>query len=137
DDVVVTVRWAGENDLPVSVQATGHGAVLPITEGVLVSTRGLDELAIDPERRTARVGAGVKWRRVIDAAAQGGLGGLCGARSGVGVLGYTLGGGLPLLGRAYGFSSDHVRSIDVVTGDGRLHHVATGDGSEPDRAPRA
>ncbi|HEX4688232.1 MAG TPA: FAD-binding oxidoreductase [Nocardioides sp.] len=136
DDVVATVRWAGENDLPVSVQATGHGAVLPITEGVLVSTRGLDELAIDPERRTARVGAGVKWRRVIDAAAEVGLAGLCGSTSDVGVIGYTLGGGLPLLGRAYGFSSDHVRSIDVVTGDGRLHHVETGDGSELDWALR-
>ena len=51
DDVAVAVRWAGERDLPVSVQATGHGAALPITEGVLVSTRGLDELTIDAERR--------------------------------------------------------------------------------------
>ena len=136
DDVAAAVRWAGERDLPVSVQATGHGAALPITEGVLVSTRVLDELTIDAERRTARVGAGVKWRRVIDAAAEHGLAGLCGSTSDVGVVGYTLGGGLPLLGRAYGFSSDHVRSFDVVTGDGRLHHVETGDGSELDWALR-
>lgn len=136
DDVVAAVQWAGDRDLPVSVQATGHGAVLPITEGVLVSTRGLDTMTIDPERRTARVGAGVKWRRVIDAAAEHGLAGLCGSTSDVGVVGYTLGGGLPLLGRAYGFSSDHVRSFDVVTGDGRLHHVETGDGSELDWALR-
>jgi FAD/FMN-containing dehydrogenase len=38
-------------------------------------------------------------------------------------VGYTLGGGLPLLGRAIGFASDRVRSLDVVTADGRLHHV--------------
>jgi FAD/FMN-containing dehydrogenase len=136
EDVVHAVRWAGEHDLPVRVQATGHGAVLPITEGVLVSTRALDALTIDPERRTARIGAGVKWRRVIDAAAEHGLAGLCGSTSDVGVVGYTLGGGLPLLGRAYGFSSDHVRSFDVVTGDGRLHYVETGDGSELDWALR-
>ena len=136
DDVVAAVQWAGERDLPVSVQATGHGAVLPITEGVLVSTRGLDTMTIDPARRTARVGAGVKWRRVIDAAAEHGLAGLCGSTSDVGVVGYTLGGGLPLLGRAYGFSSDHVRSFDVVTGDGQAHHVETGDGSELDWALR-
>ena len=54
----------------------------------------------------------------------------------MGVVGYTLGGGLPLLGRAYGFSSDHVRSFDVVTGDGELHHVESGDGSELDWALR-
>jgi FAD/FMN-containing dehydrogenase len=136
EDVVHAVRWAGEHDLPVSVQATGHGAVLPITEGVLVSTRALDALTIDPERRTARIGAGVKWRRVLDEAAEHGLAGLCGSTSDVGVVGYTLGGGLPLFGRAYGFSSDHVRSFDVVTGDGRLHYVETGDGSELDWALR-
>ena len=136
DDVAAAVRWAGERDVPVSVQATGHGAVLPIAEGLMISTRELDEVTIDPVGRTARVGAGVKWRRVIDAAAAHGLAGLCGSTSDVGVIGYTLGGGLPLLGRAYGFSSDHVRSMDVVTGDGRLHHVESGDGSELDWALR-
>ncbi len=136
DDVAAAVRWAGEHALPVGVQATGHGAVLPITNGVLVSTRGLDEVTIDPVRRTARVGAGVKWRRVLDAAAEHGLAGLCGSTSDVGVVGYTLGGGLPVLGRKYGFSSDRVRSFDVVTGDGRLHHVEAGDGTELDWALR-
>jgi hypothetical protein len=130
DDVAAAVRWGAEHDLPVGVQATGHGAVLTITEGVLISTRGLDELSIDPDRRTARIGAGVKWRRVIDAAAEHGLAGLCGSTSDVGVVGYTLGGGLPLFGRAYGFSSDHVRSFDVVTGDGKIRHVDADDGSE-------
>jgi FAD/FMN-containing dehydrogenase len=136
DDVAAAVRWAGEQALPVSVQATGHGAVVPITSGVLISTRGLDEVAIDVAGRTARVGAGVKWRRLLDAAAEHGLAGLCGSTSDVGVVGYTLGGGLPLLGRSYGFSSDHVRSFDVVTGDGQVHHVETGDGSELDWALR-
>ncbi|HEX4470640.1 MAG TPA: FAD-binding oxidoreductase [Nocardioides sp.] len=136
EDVAVAVRWAGEHALPVGVQATGHGAVVPIASGVLVSTRGLDDLSIDPERRTARVGAGVKWRQVLDAAAEHGLAGLCGSTSDVGVVGYTLGGGLPVLGRSYGFSSDHVRSFDVVTGDGEVHHVESGDGSELDWALR-
>jgi len=136
DDVAAAVRWAGEQGLPVGVQATGHGAVVPIDSGVLISTRGLDEVTIDPERRTARVGAGVKWRRLLDAAAEHGLAGLCGSTSDVGVVGYTLGGGLPVLGRRYGFSSDHVRSFDVVTGDGQAHHVETGDGSELDWALR-
>jgi FAD/FMN-containing dehydrogenase len=136
DDVAAAVRWAGEHGLPVGVQATGHGAVVPITNGVLISTRALDEVTIDTERRTARVGAGVKWRRVLDAAAEHGLAGLCGSTSDVGVVGYTLGGGLPVLGRSYGFSSDHVRSFDVVTGHGEMHHVETGDGSELDWALR-
>jgi FAD/FMN-containing dehydrogenase len=136
DDVAAAVHWAAAHDLPIGVQATGHGAVVPIAGGVLVSTRGLDEITIDPERRTARIGAGVKWRALLDAAAEHGLGGLCGSTSDVGVVGYTLGGGLPVLGRRFGFSSDHVRSFDVVTGDGERHHVETGDGSELDWALR-
>jgi FAD/FMN-containing dehydrogenase len=60
---------------------------------------------------------------VLDAAAPHGLTGACGSTSDVGVVGYTLGGGLPLLGRAIGFASDRVRSLDVVTADGRLDHV--------------
>jgi FAD/FMN-containing dehydrogenase len=136
DDVAAAVSWAAAQGLPVGVQATGHGAVVPISSGVLVSTRGLDEVTIDAERRTARIGAGVKWRTLLDAAAEHGLAGLCGSTSDVGVVGYTLGGGLPVLGRLFGFSSDHVRAFDVVTGDGARHHVETGDGSELDWALR-
>jgi FAD/FMN-containing dehydrogenase len=135
-DVAATVRWAGERSLPVGVQATGHGAVLPITSGVLISTRALQDVSVDAESRTARVGAGVKWRKLLDAAAEHGLAGLCGSTSDVGVVGYTVGGGLPVLGRSFGFSSDHVRSFDVVTGDGQVHHVESGDGSELDWALR-
>jgi hypothetical protein len=39
---------------------------------------------------------------------------------------YTLGGGIGLLARRYGFAADHVRRLDVVTLDGRLRK-ATGD----------
>ena len=41
----------------------------------------------------------------------------------MGVVGFTLGGGLPILGRAYGFAADRVRSIDVVTPDAQLRTV--------------
>jgi FAD/FMN-containing dehydrogenase len=130
EDVAAAVGWAGERCIPVGVQATGHGPTSPVTEGVLVSTRGMDHVHVDPEARTARVDAGVKWRRLLDAAAEHGLAGLCGSTSDVGVVGYTLGGGLPVLGRSFGFCSDHVRRFEVVTGDGSLHEVAADDDSE-------
>ena len=122
DDVAAAVRWAGEHALPVGVQATGHGAVVPITSGVLVSTRGLDEIS---DRPGATYGAGRSGREVAHGSStlppSTGSSGLCGSTSDVGVVGYTLGGGLPVLGRQFGFSSDHVRSFDVVTGDGEVH----------------
>lgn len=123
-DVAAAVRWAAERGMPVGVQATGHGAVTSYSRGMVISTRRMQELAIDRAARTARLGAGVKWRRVIDAAASSGLSPLCGSSSDVGAVGYTLGGGLPILGRSFGFASDHVRALDIVTADGRLRTVS-------------
>ncbi|MFI6485744.1 hypothetical protein ACIBH1_48115 [Nonomuraea sp. NPDC050663] len=41
----------------------------------------------------------------------------------MGAVSYTLGGGLALLSRSFGYAADHVRGLDVVTADGRLRHV--------------
>lgn len=123
DDVVAAVRWAAAREMSISVQSTGHGAANAITEGLLISTRLMLELSIDPEEQTARVGAGVRWRDVLKAAAPYGLMGLHGSTTDVGVVGYTLGGGIPLLGRKYGFASDHVLAFDLVTPDGVLRRV--------------
>ncbi len=117
-DVAAAVRFAAAHGLPVGVQATGHGPATAIDDGVLVSTKHMADVRVDPSTRTATVGAGVKWRAVIDAAAPYSLAPLCGSNSDVGVVGYTAGGGLPLLGRTFGFAADHVQAFTVVTADG-------------------
>jgi len=122
-DVAAAVRFAREEALPVAVQATGHGAVRPADDTVLVSTRRLQGVHIDPVARVARVEAGVRWRQVIDAAVPHGLAPLSGSSSGVGVVGYTLGGGMGLLARRHGFAADHVRAVDLATSDGRIRTV--------------
>jgi FAD/FMN-containing dehydrogenase len=119
------VRWAAEHGLSVSVQATGHGALAPIEGGLLISTRRMQGLRIEPSDGTAWIEAGVKWRAVIDAAAPFGLAPTSGSSSDVGAIGYTVGGGLPVLGRTFGFASDLVRSFDVVTADGTLRHASS------------
>ncbi|CAM5296987.1 hypothetical protein SALBM311S_11743 [Streptomyces alboniger] len=52
-----------------------------------------------------------------------GLAALTGTSSDAGVVGYTLGGGLPVLGRAYGYAADLVRSFQVVTPNGTLREA--------------
>src|SRR5262249_44806511 len=64
--------------------------------------------------------AGVRWLEVVEAAAGHGLAGLAGSSPDVGVVGYTLGGGLSFLGRKYGLAASHVQAIEVVTADGQL-----------------
>ncbi|HEY7488490.1 MAG TPA: FAD-binding oxidoreductase [Streptosporangiaceae bacterium] len=129
-DVLAAVEFAGARRLPVAVQATGHGLGAAAAGGVLITTRRMDGIQIDADGRTAWVEAGVTAQRLVDAAAAHGLAPLTGSSRTVGVVSYTLGGGLGLLGRQYGYAADHVQAIDIVTADGRLRHV-TAD-ADPD-----
>ncbi|MFE1025422.1 bagremycin/ferroverdin biosynthesis FAD-dependent oxygenase BagK/FevA1 [Streptomyces sp. NPDC058818] len=124
-EVRKAVAFAAETGLPTAVQATGHGPSR-VTEGtgLLVNTRRMTGVTVDPAARVARAEAGARWRQVVDAAAVHGLAPLNGSSPLVGVVGYTLGGGLALLSRAYGFAADHVTAVDVVTPDG-LPRTAT------------
>jgi FAD/FMN-containing dehydrogenase len=127
EDVVAAVRYAASADLPVAVQATGHGPSVPADGAVLINTRRMDGLEIDPDAATARLGAGVKGGTVLREAAPHGLAFLVGSTPDVGVVGYLTSGGLPMLGRRYGFAADHLRAIELVTADGRLRRATAED----------
>ncbi|AFE09369.1 Mitomycin radical oxidase [Corallococcus coralloides DSM 2259] len=117
-DVAEAIRFARENQLPVSVLATGHGTYASITSGVLISTKALNHVSIDPATRIATIGAGARWEPVIEEAAKHGLTPIAGSSTNVGVVGYLLGGGLGPLVRSHGVSSDYVVSYTLVTSDG-------------------
>jgi hypothetical protein len=123
-DVAAAVGWARDHGLPVAVQATGHGPVRAATGCLLISTRRMQGVAVDPSRRTARVQAGVKWVKVLEAAAEFQLTPLVGSSSDVGAVGYTLGGGMGPMGRKHGFAADHVRAVEIVTADGALRRAS-------------
>jgi hypothetical protein len=112
-DVEEAVHHAEVNNLEYAVQATGHG-LTTTTSGVLISTRRMNQVEIDPVTRTARAQAGAVWQQVIEKAAPHGLAPLSGDASDVGVVGYTLGGGYSVLGREFGFASDRVRRTEKV-----------------------
>lgn len=117
-DVAAAVRHAADHGLEVHVQATGHGLGTQTHGGMLVNTAGLQELDLDPEARSVRVGAGVRWSKVIAAAAPHGLAPLNGSSPEVGVVGYTMGGGIGPMGRTFGFAADHVTALRMVTASG-------------------
>lgn len=130
-DVQAAVRFAAEHGLPVSVLSTGHGSLGTPEQAVLINVRRMTSLVIDEETRTATVGAGVEWQDVVAEAGKVGLAPVSGSALNVGVVGYTIGGGLsPVLGRRYGWAADHVVSFELVTPDGQLHTVSAT--SEPD-----
>ena len=116
--VVAAVRFARAHDLPIAVQATGHGQLWACEGGMLINTSRFRKVTIDAERAIARVEAGAQWRDVLPAAHAHGFAALCGTSPDVGVVGYTLGGGTGWLARKYGYACDSVVAAEIVTGDG-------------------
>jgi FAD/FMN-containing dehydrogenase len=117
DDVQAAIRYAREADLPLAVQATGHGTVVAADDALLLKTGALNSVDVDPRNASARVGAGALWSDVI-AATPDGLAPLSGSAATVAVGGYTLGGGAGWLSRAYGFAADSLLNAEVITADG-------------------
>jgi len=130
DDVAALVRFARARGLKVSAQPSGHGATGDLDGAILLRTRLLDEVSVDPVARTGRVGAGVHWGRLQQAASEHGLTGLPGSSPVVSVTGYTLGGGLSWFSRAHGWAADGVTAFEVVRADGRQARVTAV--SDPD-----
>ena len=124
EDVQEAVRFADAHGLAVTVLGDGHLITGPVEEAVLITLRPMAELSVDAENRTARVRGPVPMGEVVTVAAAFGLAPLNGSLPRVGVVGYTLGGGQsPTLGRLFGYASDHVRSLEVVTADGQFRTV--------------
>src|SRR3954463_12753756 len=119
-DVGAIVRWARERGLRVAPQGTGHNAhpLGSLAHTVLLKTERMRGVAIDARAQRARVEAGVLWAEVTEAAAQHGLAALAGSSPDVGVVGYTLGGGVSWLSRRYGLAANSVTAIELVNAEG-------------------
>jgi len=122
DDVAAAVKVAGEHGLAVAARggrhsfaglSAGHGAVV-------IDTRALDSIELDPESRTAWAGAGVLAGDYTKLAGEHGLATGFGDTGEVGITGLTLGGGLGYLARKHGMTIDDLLAVELVTADGEL-----------------
>jgi FAD binding domain-containing protein/berberine-like enzyme len=125
EDVVAIVQYAGRQGLRIAPQGTGHNAVPIVWDEttVLLSTVRMRGVIIDVPGRRARVAAGTLWLEVTAPASEHGLAPLAGSSPDVGVVGYSLGGGISWLARKHGLSANSVLAIELVTADGRLRRV--------------
>src|SRR5919202_4012790 len=121
-DVQALVDFARSHGLRVAMQGTGHNAAPmgPLDGTMLVKTSEMRKVEIDEPHCVARVEAGALWLDVTGPASEAGLAPLSGSSPDVGVVGYTLGGGLSWLGRRYGLACNSVTAIELVTADGRF-----------------
>ena len=120
-EVADVVRAAASVGLRVAPQGTGHGAPPlggRLEDAVLLRTSAMTELHVDAERRTARVGAGVRWGDVVDRAGGLELAALHTSSPSVGVVGSSLGGGLSWYSRHAGLQCSALTAVELVLADG-------------------
>lgn len=124
EDVARVVRAAAATGLRIVPQSTGHAASaladVDFSGVLLLRMHKLTGVTVDPATRTARVLGGTVWCDVVEAAAPHELTALHGSAGDVAVAGYVLGGGLSFFAREYGFTTNTVRAIEVVTASGDL-----------------
>jgi FAD/FMN-containing dehydrogenase len=121
-DVAACIHAAHEHDLSLSIKGGGHNiAGLAVCDGGLMIDMSLMRgVWVDRSARAARVQAGCLLGDVDRETQLHGLAAVLGFVSNTGCAGLTLGGGFGYLTRRFGWTSDTVTSIDLVTADGRL-----------------
>lgn len=129
-DVALAIRFANRTERAIGIMSTGHGYILPADDAVLIVTSQLNEIAINAEEETVVVGAGLHWGTVLEVAQQHGLTPLLGSSPTVGVVGYTLGGGMGWLARKYGLALDSVIYFEIVTASGELVRASASENSD-------
>jgi hypothetical protein len=131
-EVAAVLADARRRGLRVAAQATGHNpGPLGSLEGTLIlNTSALTGVSIDAEARRVRVGAAARWETVTPGLSELGLAGLHGSSPDVGIVGYSLGGGIGWLARKHGMQTNAVTAIELVTAEG--HRVRTDAVHEPD-----
>jgi FAD/FMN-containing dehydrogenase len=129
EDAAASLSFLREHDLPFVVRSGGHCfAGHSSTSGVVLDVTPMDEVRLDGDLVT--VGAGARLGAVYDRLEEDGRAIPAGTCPPVGIAGLALAGGLGILGRRYGLTSDRMVAAQVVLADGRI--VTCDEHREPD-----
>jgi FAD/FMN-containing dehydrogenase len=121
-DVINAVKYGRESGLPVAVRSGGHSfpGLSVADDALMIDLSPMKGVRVDPDKRTARVQAGVLLGELDRETQAFGLAVPSGIVTHTGVAGLTLGGGIGWIQRKHGLSVDKLRSVDLVTADGEF-----------------
>src|SRR5829696_2038229 len=118
-DVAEAIAFARHFGLEIATRSGGHSvAGRSSTKGLLIDVTPMHSVSV--AGGVATVGAGNRLGALYDALEQHGVTIPAGCGSSVGIAGLTLGGGIGMLGRKYGLTSDRLLGAEVVLADGRI-----------------
>ena len=119
-DVVNALTWARQHDVAVRVRSGRHALEgwSNVDNGMVIDVSRLKSVRIDPDARTATVGAGLNQLEAVTTLAKQNLAITTGSEGSVSVCGATLGGGLGPLNRWLGMACDSLMAAEVVVPSG-------------------
>ncbi len=120
-DVQRSVDFAQSNGIAIIPRGGGHSyAGYSSGSGMVCDVSRMTAINVDGRAGTAAIEAGGRLIDIYAALARDGLalpGGSCPT---VGISGLTLGGGVGVIGRKFGLTSDNLTALQIVTADGSL-----------------
>lgn len=121
-DVIAGVNFAREHGIALCVKGGGHNiSGLAVSDAGLMLDMSLRKgVWVDAEAHTAIAQTGCTLGDLDRETQLHGLAACLGFVSRTGIAGLTMGGGFGYLSRRFGWTSDTVRSMEVVTADGRV-----------------
>ena len=131
-DVVTAVNFAREHGIALSIKGGGHNiSGLAVCDGgLMLDMSRMRGVWVDPTARIARAQPGCLLGDVDRETQLHGLAAVLGFVSATGVAGLTVGGGFGYLTRRFGWTSDNVRSIEIVTAEGRIVRASEKENSD-------
>ncbi|HZO37167.1 MAG TPA: FAD-binding oxidoreductase [Solirubrobacteraceae bacterium] len=124
DDVVHAVRAAAELGLGVAVRSGGTGTFGAPEGSLLIDLSRLTSVEVIDGGRAVRAEPGAIWRDVDRETAKHGVAAPGAQTPWVGVAGFVLGGGFSWVARQYGWASDNLLEVELVTAEGELLTVS-------------
>jgi FAD/FMN-containing dehydrogenase len=116
--------------LPVAARSGGHSyAGWSSTTGLMVDVTAMNSFQVG-SGQTVCVGTGLHLIDLYNRLAAHGLAVPGGSCPTVGVAGLTLGGGVGVLARAYGLTSDALEAVQIVTADGTVRSCHASSNSD-------
>ncbi|KAK0224289.1 FAD dependent oxidoreductase [Armillaria fumosa] len=122
EDVGIILGILGQTKTAFGVKGGGHvtNQGFSSTTGVQIAMTRFNEITYDPATQTAVIGAGNIWDDVYDVLNAQGVNVVGGRVSGIGVAGFTLGGGYSWLSNQYGLALDNVVAYELVVPNGTV-----------------
>ncbi len=118
-DVAEVVGFARRYGIAMATRSGGHClAGYSSTHGIVIDVSPMN--SVEAGDGLVSVGAGTRTGDLSERMSGHGLALPTGTCPSVGIAGLTLGGGLGILGRAYGLTLDHLVAAQVVLADGRV-----------------